>query len=265
MDHSNVNTEAAQQVDELAHLKQKATMLGISFSNNISVDTLRKRINDHLGAQAAEEAEEQASVAASFEAQAEAAIDARLGVDAGKAEASPSGSSPTPAKLDDPKGLVTRSAELDKHLHTAQPQTMADLRAAVAAKPRIKDTSLAQLLRDEQMVLVRCRISVMNPAKQNLPGEFHTISNRVLGTVRMFVPYGEATENGWHIPLVMFNHLKSKRYLQVRFGKKVNGIPVVDNNFWPREFNIEVLDPLTPEQLKQLGKAQIAAGTSQVG
>lgn len=263
MDHSNINTEAVPQVDELAHLKQKATALGISFSNNISIDTLRKRINDHLGAEAAEEAEEQASVAASFEAQAEAAIDARLG--AGEKAASPLGSASAPAKLDEPTGMVTRTAELDQHLHTSQPQTMADLRAVVAAKPRVKDTSLAQLLRDEQMVLVRCRISVMNPAKQNLPGEFHTISNRVLGTVRMFVPYGEATENGWHIPLVMYNHLKAKRYLQVRFGKKVNGIPVVDNNFWPREFNIEKLEPLTPEQLKQLGKAQIAAGTSQVG
>ena len=39
-------SEDAQAVDELTFLKERAKVMGIPFSNNISLETLRKRIAD---------------------------------------------------------------------------------------------------------------------------------------------------------------------------------------------------------------------------
>lgn len=55
----------------------------------------------------------------------------------------------------------------------------------------------------EEMKLIRLRIANMNPAKADLNGEIFTVANKVIGTVRKFVPYGDATENGYHVPNVI--------------------------------------------------------------
>lgn len=41
-------SEDAQAVDELTFLKARAKVMGIPFSNNISLETLRKRVNDKM-------------------------------------------------------------------------------------------------------------------------------------------------------------------------------------------------------------------------
>lgn len=43
----NPNADA-QAVDELTFLKERAKVMGIPFSNNISLETLRKRVNDKM-------------------------------------------------------------------------------------------------------------------------------------------------------------------------------------------------------------------------
>lgn len=272
MDHTNLE-ESTTQVTPLQALKQKADLMGITYSNNISEETLRKRIADKLNAEQADEAAEAASVNAGFEAEAQRRQDEAL---AGLATSGPHPgleAQPQHGFLGegDPKpgGVTTHaaaeaSASLAQVAKVSAPQSMAELRRNVDTRPKVRSNTLQQLLRDEQMALVRVRITCMNPHKQDLPGEFHTISNRILGTVRMFIPYGEKTDHGWHIPLVMYNHLKNKTFLQLRFGKPENGMPKVDYNHFPREFAIEVLEPLTPEQIKHIGKAQLAAGTSHV-
>ena len=43
-----LSTEGETAVDELALLKERAKQMGIPFSNNISLETLRKRISDKM-------------------------------------------------------------------------------------------------------------------------------------------------------------------------------------------------------------------------
>jgi len=74
------------------------------------------------------------------------------------------------------------------------------------------------------------------------------------------VPFGEATEDGYHVPYCIFKMLDKRRFLDIRTTKGKNGQPVVKSGY-VKEFAIEVLPQLTPEELARLANKQAAAGT----
>ena len=105
----------------------------------------------------------------------------------------------------------------------------------------------------------------MNPAKKDLPGEIITVGNELVGTVRKYVPYGEMSEDGWHVPNIIYKHLKSKRFLNIRVRKDPKtGRDRIEQGM-ALENSIEVLPPLTQKQLDDLARAQIAAGSVDSG
>lgn len=124
----------------------------------------------------------------------------------------------------------------------------------------VKKMTLGQKIRMEQTRLVRVRIQNLDPKKKDLPGEIITVANEYMGTVRKFVPYGEATDNGYHIPYCIYEFLKNRKFQNIRVLKGKGGQPRIEQG-WVREFSIEVLPALTQEELYQLGQAQIAAGS----
>ena len=105
--------------------------------------------------------------------------------------------------------------------------------------------------------LVRVRITNMNPAKADLPGEIFTVSNRFVGQIKRYIPYGEQVD-GWHVEKMILDMLKEKQFQQLRTKKGANG-QILPETKWVREFAIEELDPLTPEELKVLANKQAAA------
>ena len=194
--------------DELTVLKQRATMMGIAFSNNISVATLRKKIEDKL---------------------------------AGEPE--------TPEATDQPNGLEEAAKVADAKDTTPAPGA------------KVKPKTEYEIQYAEQMKLVRCRITCLNPNKANLPGEILTVANRVLGTVKKFIPYGEVTDDGYHIPYILYKTLEDKKFLHIRSTRdRKTGTPQIHTS-WAKEFAIEVLPPLTQEELERLATAQTAAGS----
>lgn len=193
--------EPAPQMDELAYLKGRATLMGIQFSNNIGVDALKAKINEKI-----------------------------------------TGEKPAEVVEDDAEEVVTTSP-------------------AALAKPA---QTLRQRLLQDNMRLIRIRISCMDPKKKDLPGEIFTVANRFIGTVRKFVPYGDATEGGYHVPYVIFKVLKKRKYLSITTKKNKNGQDEVITKYLP-EFAIEELPMLTELELARLGQAQIAAGTVNPG
>lgn len=180
---------------ELEVLKQRATLMNIKFSNNISVEKLREKIE---AAQSTAEEE--------------------------------------------PEVEVTTTNPLSQEA------------------PVTKTMTLGQKIRQEQLRLVRVRIQNLDPKKKDLPGEIITVANEYMGTVRKFVPYGEATDNGYHIPYCIYEFLKNRKFVNITVKKGKNGQPQVSHAD-VREFSIEVLPQLTQEELNQLGQAQIAAGS----
>ncbi len=196
-------SEDAQAVDELTFLKERAKVMGIPFSNNISLETLRKRIADK------KEGKDEPEV--------------------------------NPLAGDSEIAAITTDA----------PKKLDAKQNALA---------LRKLMHREQMKLVRVRITNMDPKKKDLPGEIWTVANEYLGNVRKMIPYGEQTDDGFHIPYCLFRLLQSKRFLHIRTVKdRVTGLERQENQ-WVKEFSLDVLPDLTKEELARLAAAQAAAG-----
>ena len=192
----------AQAVDELTLLKERAKVMGIPFSNNISLETLRKRVADKME---------------------------------GKDEA--------------PEvNALTGDPEIAQALETKP------------LDPKANAVALRKLMHAKQMRQVRVRVTNMDPKKKDLPGEIWTVANEYLGTVRKFVPYGEQTDDGFHIPYCLYRLLDSKRFLHIRDVKdRTTGI-VRQDKVWAKEFSLDVLPTLTQGELDRLAAAQAAAG-----
>ena len=202
-DDQALNPNADEQaVDELTLLKERAKVMGIPFSNNISLETLRKRVADKM--EGKDEAPE---------------VNALTG---------------------DPEiaqALVTKPLD-----------------------PKANAVALRKLMHATQMRQVRVRVTNMDPKKKDLPGEIWTVANEYLGTVRKFVPYGEQTDDGFHIPYCLYRLLDSKRFLHIRDVKdRTTGI-VRQDKVWAKEFSLDVLPTLTQGELDRLAAAQAAAG-----
>ena len=125
----------------------------------------------------------------------------------------------------------------------------------MVAKPR----TLRQALIEDEMKLIRLRITNMDPKKKDLPGEIFTVANEYLGTVCKYIPFGSVTDDGYHVPYCIYNMMKSRKFLNIRTTKGANGQPKIEHG-WAHEFALEVLPPLTRNDLVKLANAQAAAG-----
>jgi hypothetical protein len=201
MSDETQNTAPAKT--ELEVLKDRARVMGITFSPNIGVEALRARIEAKMNGEDEKSQEQEAPQQA-------------------QNEINPLGETPTD-----------------------RPLTMSELRKKIIA---------------EQTRLVRIRITNMDPKKKDLPGEIITVANEFMGTIKKYVPYGEATENGYHVPYCIYDFLKERRFLDIRTKRDKKGQIQTTANY-VREFAIEVLDPLTPEELARLANQQAASGS----
>lgn len=131
-----------------------------------------------------------------------------------------------------------------------EPETAVEAAAPSSEKVR------RQQIRLDNLKLVRIRISCSNPNKAGLPGEILTVHNDVVGTVKKYIPYNEAGE-AYHVPFIMFKFLKRKKYMRIIDPPK--GSRALPTTKLVPEYSIEVLDPLTDKELRDLAIAQGAA------
>ena len=108
------------------------------------------------------------------------------------------------------------------------------------------------------MALVRVRITNLDPKKKDLPGEIITVANQYIGTVRKYVPFGEVTDNGYHVPQCIFKVLDSRRFLNIRTIRDAKSGRIRVETNYAKEFALEVLPQLTNEELNQLAANQAA-------
>lgn len=125
-----------------------------------------------------------------------------------------------------------------------------------AAEFKVKQTQQNRLNAGR---LVRIRLTCMNPQKKNWTGEIVSVGSAAVGTYKKFVPFN--SEEPYHVPHIIYQHLKER---QCRIGtviKLPNGREV-NRNKLINEFAIEVLPPLTKQELTDLAQRQaMAAGT----
>lgn len=122
-----------------------------------------------------------------------------------------------------------------------------------------KTPSLSQYLRLKHMKQVRIAITNMNPQKSNVPGEIFTVANTHFGTVKKFVPFTN-TEDGYHVPQCIYECLRDKKYLRIKKIKGKNGERDQIKKELLNEFAIQILPPLTKQELEKLAQDQAARG-----
>lgn len=117
-----------------------------------------------------------------------------------------------------------------------------------------------EAIRRNAMKLVRVRITCHNPNKQQLEGEIFTVANEYIGTVSRYVPFGSKSENGTHIEQCIYDHLVGRKYLHIdsREDKHTKRIRTITKD--AKEFSVEVLPPLTKEELTALRNDQRIRG-----
>lgn len=164
------------------------------------------------------------------------------------------------AKMEGGEDSLPKSDSLDDSPAAGSTNPPAPLRDPKEPAPARPMTLREKLVKDN-MKLVRLRIVNLDPKKKDLPGEIITIANGHLGTVRKYVPFGEVTEDGYHVPYCIYKYLKARKFLNIRTYKdrKNNNQIRVEQN-WAPEFALEVLPPLTKDELGRLATAQAAAG-----
>lgn len=141
----------------------------------------------------------------------------------------------------------------------ANPLEAAAPQAPVAAPAKVK--TLRQKILEENMRLIRLRIVNLDPKKKDLPGEFFTVANEFLGTVTKYIPYGEVTDGGYHVPYCLYKMLRDKKFLSIRTkNDRNNSNQIKVEQRWANEFSLEILEPLTPDEILKLASAQTAAG-----
>ena len=103
--------------------------------------------------------------------------------------------------------------------------------------------------------LIRCIISCKNPNKKEYQGEIISVGNAKIGFIKKYILFNEP----YHVPEIIFNALKKKEYQRV-YTKKVDGKEVIKTHM-AKEYDIEILPPLTDKELKDLAQRQIAKNT----
>lgn len=160
------------------------------------------------------------------------------------------------AKMEDE---VDTTDDEGNEVASAQPNPLADAAPVVKEAAPVRRKTLSQHLQDEALKLVRVRISCMDPKKQDLEGEIFTVANEYIGTVKKHVPFGEKTDNGYHIPQCILDFLRSRKFLSISTKTGPNG-QIETKTRWVAEFAIEVLEPLTEAELRALAADQRATG-----
>lgn len=216
--------EDLNQPTELDMLKQRATQMGIVFSNNIGLDKLRERVNAKMeGLPDPEEAP----------------------------VAPPAPVAPVQPVTPVAPAVVTPAVEAPViNPLTGLPEGF-DPDAGLTTR---------QILMRDQMKLVRVRIANLDPSKKDLSGEILTVANEYIGTVRKFIPFGEATDEGYHVPQCLLSMMQERKFQTIRTIKDRRSGTVRVETGEAREFAIEILEPLSEAEMRQLATAQQAAG-----
>lgn len=113
-----------------------------------------------------------------------------------------------------------------------------------------------QRLRKSASALVRVVVTCMNPNSKSKEGDYFTVSNSVVGTLKKYVPFNN--DEGWHVPRIIVNSIQ-ERECAIRYTVKNQAGNPVPKTKMIKEFNVVILEPLTQAELTALAQKQAIA------
>jgi hypothetical protein len=157
-------------------------------------------------------------------------------------------------------GVDKLRAKINNHLNKG-PSSLDDDEDVTALQNKSKEYVSSKEFRDEEFrlrkqnaaSLIRIRVTCMNPSKKDWDGEIISVGSARIGTFKKFVKFN--TEDGWHVPFIIYQYLKERKFSSFYTEKDHMGQPVRKSKL-VNEFSIEVLPALTKEELKELAIKQ---------
>ena len=221
--------EAVETATSIEPLRKLAKDLNVPFSGNTGLETLRNKLSDHL------------NMFLTSNPINPSEFD----------EPDLSGYSKDLEEIQVNKPVRVQKPKID--LLTVDPSTIEDLSLR-------REAIRAQALR-----LVRVKIQNLDPNDAAVTGAIISLQNKYTGKVSKLIPFGDETENGYHIPWMMYEHLKQWKFplrKEVRGGRfGVKTYKTVMTN----KFNVEILPPLSMSELTELKNLQRASQSIDTG
>jgi len=157
-----------------------------------------------------------------------------------------------------------RTDEYKEDPNSAIPPKKDSLSESTEASRDAKAKHLAAMQTPEKlaMKLVRVVVTPNDPSMVNYPGLIFSVGASGLNNGRMvkkFVPF--SNEEGWHVPTIILNQIIHGQMQKFKTVTRANGEKVLEP-YLTKKFNVRILDPLTPEELKQVAAANKVAGFS---
>jgi len=215
-------------------LRQVATMSGVKFSGNTSVETLQKNILEELD----------------------------------------DGPEDDDIDKDDPVMLALKAKQSEPKeapQPSKKKKNIMDLPRTALAElnprdPKLTEVERRAIVRSKAMRLHRVRIANLDPNDAAVPGAIKTVYNKYTGKVSKYIPYGQENEVGYHVPEILLNALKGETYnMRKEIKQKGSSFGVKQyRTVQMKKFSIEYLPELTEQELVSLGNDQKARGALDV-
>ncbi len=208
---------------DIESLRARATALGIKFSGNTGATTLDKKIHEHL------------STPLTTNEAASAAVADLLG-----------DNEPLPEIIKQPK--------------IKAPPTLAELQTMDLRDVNPKNQALIrQIVRAKALVLRRVKIVNLDPADAEIFGAIITVMNKYTGKVSKFIPFGDESQSGYHVPQIILNQLLAQKFVMRKQNKGGQFGVKTYRTSYVSKFNITILPDLTEDELKALSDRQSAS------
>lgn len=117
-----------------------------------------------------------------------------------------------------------------------------------------------QVIRAKSLRLSRVRIQNLDPSEASIPGAILTVSNKYIGKVSRYIPNSNEGE-GYHVEEIILKMLHAKKFvLRKEVGISKFGIKKY-RDVLVAKYSIEILPPMTQDELDALGRQQVASGS----
>ena len=118
--------------------------------------------------------------------------------------------------------------------------------SAPLATPSVEARKSLKEQRRDALLLVRVRVSPMNVHMNGLKGQYFAVANRLVGTVKKYIPFN--SPYGCHVPKILKDEIESKQYQVFREHTTPTGKTVTKNEL-VKAYAVEYLQPLTRKEL----------------